>query len=384
MKTYLDNAATSYPKPKAVYDAVMNYMVNIGANPGRGGYENSIIGNRIIFECRRLIADFFGFEKPENVIFTSNVTEALNILLKSVIKDKWHIITSTMEHNSVLRPLSSISKIKDIAVDIIPCSRDGYIELSAIKEKIRPETRLIVLSHSSNVTGAIQPLADIGKLCHDRNIYFIVDTAQTAGVIDLNFNSLHCNALAFTGHKSLLGPQGIGGFIIDDKLNKEAATFIEGGTGSLSESIIQPDFLPDKFESGTLNSPAIAGLAEGIKFIIKESIINIEQKEKFLKNTFIEELLNMNNITVYNNNIDLPSTSVVSLNAKNISNAELGFILDRDYGIMARTGLHCAPLAHKTIGTFPEGTIRFSMGYFNEIQDIKYTVDSLSKILSGR
>lgn len=384
MKIYLDNAATSYPKPAAVYDAVMNYMINIGANPGRGGYENSIKGNRVVFECRKLIADFFKYNKPENVIFTSNITESLNILLKSVIKDGWHIITSTMEHNSVLRPLSSISRYKNITLDIIPCSEDGFIDISRIKEKIKPETRLIILSHSSNVTGAVQPLADIGKLCHDKNIYFIIDTAQTAGVLDLNFHELHCSALAFTGHKSLLGPQGIGGFIIDDNLNREASTFIEGGTGSLSESIIQPDFLPDKFESGTLNSPAIAGLAEGIKFINREGISAIEQKERYLHNIFIEKLSDMKYVTVYNSNIEFPSTSVVSLNSDKISNAELGFILDRDYGVMARTGLHCAPLAHKTIGTFPEGTIRFSIGYFNDKKDINYTVDSIYRIISER
>lgn len=384
MKIYLDNAATSYPKPAAVYDAVMNYMVNIGANPGRGGYENSIRGNRVVFECRKLIADFFKYNKPENVIFTSNITASLNILLKSVIKDGWHIITSTMEHNSVLRPLSSISKYKNISLDIIPCSEDGFIDITRIIEKIKSETKLIVLSHSSNVTGAVQPLADIGRLCHDKNIFFIIDTAQTAGILDLNFSELHCNALAFTGHKSLLGPQGIGGFIIDDKLNEAASTFIEGGTGSLSESVIQPDFLPDKFESGTLNSPAIAGLAEGIKFINNEGISAIEQKERFLRNAFIEELSNMKYVNVYNTNIELPSTSVVSLNSDKISNAELGFILDRDYGIMARTGLHCAPLAHKNIGTFPEGTIRFSMGYFNDLKDITYTVESINKIISQR
>lgn len=384
MKIYLDNAATSYPKPAAVYDAVMNYMINIGANPGRGGYENSIKGSRVIFECRKLIADFFKYNKPENVIFTSNITESLNILLKSVIKDGWHIITSTMEHNSVLRPLSAISKYKNITLDIIPCSEDGFIDIARIKEKIKPETRLIILSHSSNVTGAVQPLADIGKLCHDKNIYFIIDTAQTAGVLNLNFHELHCSALAFTGHKSLLGPQGIGGFIIDDNLNREASTFIEGGTGSLSESIIQPDFLPDKFESGTLNSPAIAGLTEGIKFINREGISAIEQKERYLRNIFIEKLSDMKYVTVYNSNIELPSTSVVSLNSDKISNAELGFILDRDYGIMARTGLHCAPLAHKTIGTFPEGTIRFSIGYFNDKKEINYTLDSIYKIISER
>lgn len=381
MKIYLDNAATSYPKPQEVYAAVLNYMINIGGNPGRGGNKNSLMGNRLVFNCRKTIADFFNFDKPQNVIFTNNITSSLNILLKSTIKDGWHIITSVMEHNSVLRPLTAISSSKDIELDIIPCSSAGVIDIENIKSKIKENTKLIVLSHSSNVTGAIQPLKEIGKLCREKNIYFIIDSAQTAGVLPLNFNELNCNALAFTGHKSLFGPQGIGGFLIDDKLNSEASTIFEGGTGSLSESLIQPDFLPDKFESGTLNTPGIAGLLAGINFINKEGLAAINEKESYLRNYFIEKLLNFQKLTIYNADTSIPSTAVVSINSAIMNNSELGYILDNEYGIMTRTGLHCAPLAHKNIDSFPDGTLRFSIGYFNEIYDINYTIDSLYKIL---
>lgn len=381
MKIYLDNAATSYPKPQEVYSAVLNYMMNIGGNPGRGGNRNSLMGNRLVFETRKTIADFFNFDKPQNVIFTSNITASLNILLRGTIKNGWHVITSVMEHNSVLRPLTDLSASKDFELDILPCSIDGFIDIEDLKSKIKSNTKLIVLSHSSNVTGAIQPLEEIGNLCKDRDIYFIIDSAQTAGVLPLDIKELNCNALAFTGHKSLFGPQGIGGFLIDDKLDEETNSIFAGGTGSISESLVQPDFLPDKYESGTLNTPGIAGLLAGIKFIQKEGLHTINDKESYLRSYFISELLNLNNITVYNSKANNPSTAVVSINSNLVNNSELGYILDNDYGIMTRTGLHCAPLAHKNINTFPDGTLRFSIGYFNEISDINYTIDCLNKIL---
>lgn len=381
MRLYLDNAATSYPKPPKVYSAVLDYMMNIGANPGRGGHTSSLEGSRVVYNCREALMNFFKFDKPENVIFTSNITASLNILLKSIIKDGWHVITTSMEHNSVLRPLTSISNYKNIELDILPCSKEGILNLDLFKSKIKSNTKLVVISHASNVVGSIQPIENIGRICKENDIYLIIDSAQTAGVIPIDFYSLNCSALAFTGHKSLLGPQGIGGFLISDKLNNEASTFLEGGTGSLSESLIQPDFLPDKFESGTLNAPAIAGLLQGIEYINNEGILSIKCKEQDLAKSFIEGLNNINSIVVYGtNNID-NMTAAVSINSTLINNAELSFILDNDYGIMTRTGLHCAPLAHKTIGTFPQGTLRFSFGAFNDSKDVDYALTSLNKII---
>lgn len=381
MKLYLDNAATTYPKPPEVYSAVLNYMVNIGANPGRGGHSSSLEGSRIVYKCREALMNLFSFDKLENVIFTSNITSSLNILIKSIVKDGWHVITTSMEHNSVLRPLSSISNSKSIELDILPCSSEGILDINLFKSKIKSNTKLVVISHSSNVVGAIQPLEEIGRICKENGIYLIIDSAQTAGVVPIDFYSINCSALAFTGHKALLAPQGIGGFLISDALNAEASSFIEGGTGSLSESIIQPDFLPDKFESGTLNTPAIAGLLEGINYINKEGINSIKQKEQELTRIFIEGLNNINSILIYGTKKADNMTSTISINSTLINNAELGYILDKEYGIMTRTGLHCAPLAHKTIGSFPEGTLRFSFGAFNDERDIDYVLSSLNKII---
>ena len=381
MKVYLDNSATTYPKPEDVYSSVLNYMKNIGANPGRGGYSNALEGDRIIFSCREALMRLFNFDKLENIIFTSNITESLNTILKSIIKDGWHIITSSIEHNSVMRPLFSIKQKKNIEIDIIKCSKEGVINVENFKKSIKSNTKLVVLTHASNVIGSIQPLEEIGKICKDNNIYFVIDSAQSAGAIPVDFYKLNCNALTFTGHKSLLGPQGIGGFLIDDSLNNEASPFIEGGTGSLSQSTIQPDFLPDKFESGTLNAPGIAGLLSGVNYILKEGVTGIQAGETDLCQHFINGLLNINSIELYGLKEASLRTPTISINSSKINNAELGFILDRDFGIMARTGLHCAPSAHETIGTFPGGTLRFSLGPFNDKKDIDYTLYALDSIL---
>ncbi|HBJ2613995.1 TPA: aminotransferase class V-fold PLP-dependent enzyme [Clostridium botulinum] len=382
MKIYLDNAATTYPKPEKVYSSILNYMKNVGASPGRGGYENALTGDRMVYKCRQSLINLFNFNKIENVIFTSNITASLNILIKSIVKDDWHVITSSMDHNSVIRPLVSLEKSNKIELDILNCSEEGLINIDDFKNTIKDNTKLVVLSHASNIVGTIQPLETIGKICKEKGIYFIIDSAQTAGVLPLDFQNLNCNALAFTGHKALLGPQGIGGFIIDDKLNNIATNFIEGGTGSLSESTLQPDFLPDKFESGTMNTPGIAGLLAGIEYINEEGLNIIKEREEYLSREFINGLLNIDSIKVYGPLDGSLRTATISINSSKIDNSELGFLLDNEFGIMVRTGLHCAPLAHKTIGSFPQGTLRFSFGAFNDIKDINYALYALNSILS--
>jgi cysteine desulfurase family protein len=381
MKIYLDNAATSFPKPQEVYASMMNYMTNIGSNPGRGASSASLAGNKVILNCRYALMDFFHFDKVENVIFTSNITTSLNTLIKSIVQEGWHVITSTMDHNATLRPLTTLSQRGVITLDIVPCSKEGFLNVDDFTRSLKPNTKLVVLSHSSNIIGSIQPLEAIGKICKEKGIYFIIDAAQTAGVLPLDFYKLNCNALAFTGHKSLLGPQGIGGFLIDDEFNEKCTTFIEGGTGSLSSSIIQPDFLPDKFESGTQNGPGVAGLLEGINFINTQGIDSIRQHEQYLCESFINGLLNINSIEVYGSRDTSKRTAAISVNSTKIDNSELGFILDTEYGITTRTGLHCAPLAHKTIGTYPTGSLRFGIGFFNDIKDINYTLSSINTII---
>ena len=381
MKIYLDNAATTFPKPPEVYTSMMNYMTNIGTNPGRGASTASIAGNKVILNCRYALMDFFHFDKVENVIFTPNITTSLNTLIKSTVKEGWHVITSSMDHNATLRPLNSLSRRGIIELSIIPCSKEGFINVDDFINTLKPNTKLVVLSHASNIIGTIQPLEAIGKICKDKGIYFIIDAAQTAGVLSLDFYKLNCNALAFTGHKSLLGPQGIGGFLIDDNLNEQCTAFIEGGTGSLSSSIIQPDFLPDKFESGTLNGPGVAGLLAGINYINSYGLDSIREQEEFLCNNLINGLLNINSIEVYGCRDICNRTATISVNSTKIDNSELGFILDTEYGITTRTGLHCAPLAHETIGTYPSGSLRFGIGPFNDIKDINYTLSSLNTII---
>ncbi|MBU6137223.1 aminotransferase class V-fold PLP-dependent enzyme [Clostridium tertium] len=384
MNIYLDNSSTTFPKPKNVVDSICNFLTNIGGNPGRSNHNNALQTNRLLFEAREIISDFFKFNSIENVIFTNNITTSLNILINGSLVAGDHVITSSMEHNSVLRPLVNLKNKGIIELDIINADKFGFVSVEEIRSNIKINTKMIVLSQASNVIGSIQPIKEIGTLCKSKNIFFILDTAQGAGVLDIDFTDLNLSALAFTGHKSLFGPQGIGGFIIDDSLNNICKPFILGGTGSLSHSLEQPDFLPDKFESGTLNMPGIVGLVEGIKFIKNEGINTIYNKNKFLRNHLINEMSNIKDIILYEDINNSNYTSCVSFNINNIDTAELSFALDNDFGIKNRSGLHCAPLAHKTIGSFPSGTVRLSLSYFNEKSDINYTIDCINKILKSK
>ncbi|MBS5939916.1 aminotransferase class V-fold PLP-dependent enzyme [Clostridium sp.] len=381
MNIYLDNASTTFPKPKVVSDSIYNFLVNIGGNPGRSNHNNGMESNRLLLDARETIASFFNFNNISNVIFTSNITSSLNILINGCLKKGDHVITSSIEHNSVLRPLFKLENNNLIELSIISSNEFGFINVDDIKSAIRKNTKFIILSHASNVLGSIQPIEEIGRLCKDNGIFFILDSAQSAGVLDIDFTKLNLSALAFTGHKSLFGPQGIGGFIITDELNEICNPYILGGTGSMSYSLDQPDFLPDKFESGTLNMPGIVGLNEGIKFINKEGLNSIYEKNSYLRNLLISNLQDIKNIQLYEDFSNSNYTSCVSFNSTKMDTAELSYELDYKYGIKNRSGLHCAPLTHKSIGSFPDGTVRLSISYFNTIEDINYTIDSINKIL---
>lgn len=382
MKVYLDNGSTSFPKPKVVADSIYNYLINVGGNPGRANHPNTLEANRSVYMAREAICNLFNYNNPENIIFTNNITSSLNILLNGVIKSGDHIITSSMEHNSVIRPLYNLKDILNIDLDIVQANSFGIVDVNDIKRLIKPNTKLVVITHASNVVGAIQPIKQIGDLCKKLGIFFILDSAQSAGVLDINFKELSLSALAFTGHKSLLGPQGIGGFIIDDKLNEICSPLVLGGTGSLSHSLVQPDFLPDKFESGTLNIPGIIGLNESIKFIKSEGLNTIHEHNSYLRDKLVNGILNIPNYTISGPLDKEYATSCVSISHSKLDISELSYILDSDFNISNRSGLHCAPLAHKTIGTYPNGTVRLSIGYFNTLEEINYTIDSLNKINS--
>lgn len=380
---YLDNAATSFPKPSCVIESITNYMINNGSNPSRGSSNLALQGNRYVYDCRYSIANFFNFDKTENVIFTNNITASINIILNALIKDGNHIITSTMEHNSVLRPLEKLKSTLNIDVDFIEASTEGFVSSDLIAAKIKKNTKLVILSHASNLTGSIQDIASIGKLCKDNDIFFLVDCAQTAGVIPIDMKDCNINALTFTGHKSLFGPQGIGGFIIDDKINQEMSSVFVGGTGSSSYSLEHPLDLPDKFECGTLNTPGIVGLHAGIDFINKEGIEKIKETEEELCRYALDELSKIKNLKIYGSLDAKKRTSTILFNIEGIDPSDLGFYLDSQKKIITRTGLHCAPLAHKTIGSFPAGGVRISLGYFNTKEEIDYLIDSLKNINWG-
>lgn len=384
MSIYLDNASTSFPKPLSVSQSVYDFMINNGGNAGRGASASSLKSSELVYECREALCNFFNFDKTENVIFTQNITHSLNILLLSIIKDGWHVITSSMEHNSVLRPLTLLKNQRKIDLDIVQCNSEGLIDVHSVEKLIRPNTKLVVLSHASNVVGTIQPLEQIGALCKQNNLFFIVDTAQSAGSTLVDFKKLNCDALAFTGHKSLLGPQGIGGFLINDKLNEIASVIFSGGSGSMSSSLIHPDYLPDKFEYGTLNLPGIVGLKAGIEFINKEGLSSISSKERLLTNKILDIFSDFKEIDVLGyKSTDQKRTSVISFNVINRDPSEIAYLLDNQYGVITRTGLHCAPLAHKTIGTYPTGTIRLSPGYFNSLDEVDILFKALKNIIGG-
>lgn len=379
MEVYLDNASTSFPKPKIMADAMYDYIINVGGNSGRGNYSNSYESNKLVLLTREKIADFFNYNKSENVIFTNNITSSLNILIKGILKQNDHVISTTLEHNSVLRPLFECSNLLNINIDLVNSSKDGFINPIDIKDKINKNTKLVIVSHASNVIGSIQNIEEIGAICKENNIFFIVDTAQTAGMIKVDMHQCNANAIAFTGHKSLLGPQGIGGFIIDDLLNDACTSIFSGGTGSLSHSLTQPNFLPDKFECGTLNSPGIIGLSNSIDFINKEGLETIYSKNFYLRSKLYEGMLNIDGIKLYGNTDFSKYTTCISFNYKSFDPAEVSYFLECN-GIKTRSGLHCAPLAHKSIGSYPGGTIRFSLGYFNTEEEIDYTLSILNNI----
>ncbi|NLK94948.1 MAG: aminotransferase class V-fold PLP-dependent enzyme [Clostridiales bacterium] len=378
MEVYFDNASTTFPKPKIVADSIYNYLVNIGGNANRSNYSNSIESNRELLSCREKIAEFFNYKKSSNIIFTNNITSSLNMLIKGLIKPGDHIISSTMEHNSILRPLMDCKNRLMADFTLLQASDDGYICPKDLINNIKPNTKLVVLSHASNVTGSVQDLKEIGNICHENNIFFIIDSAQSAGTLDVNMETLNASAIAFTGHKSLLGPQGIGGFIISDKLNDNCINIFSGGTGSLSHSLIQPDFLPDKFECGTLNMPGIIGLSNAIDFINSEGLNTISEKVSYLRSSLYNGLKNINNVIVYGGTSNKPTTSCLSINYKNIDPSEFCYYLDTN-GIKTRSGLHCAPLAHKSINTYPYGTIRLSLSYYNNIDEVNYVLSIINK-----
>lgn len=374
---YFDNAATTFPKPESVYKAVNECLTGYCANPGRGGHKLSLQSGRVILEARELLAELFNSDSPERIILTHNATESLNLALKGFLKKGNHVITTSMEHNSVLRPLKALEQF-GVEMTIVQCNEYGEIDVSDIKKEIRKETVLIAATHASNVVGTILPIDKIGALAKAYNLEFLVDASQTAGVYDIDVEGMNLSMLAFTGHKGLLGPQGTGGLYIKEGL--ELNPLKEGGTGSKSESLYQPDILPDRYESGTHNTPGIAGLNAGIGFIKAEGIAKIRRHEQELTRCFIDGLANIKGVKVYGTKDVNRQAAVVSINIGEAGSSEISFILDQTFDIATRSGLHCAPMAHRTLGTLEQGTVRFSFGYFNTKEQIETAVAAIEQI----
>jgi cysteine desulfurase family protein len=375
---YLDNAATSWPKPDCVYDAVVNCMKKYSANPGRSGHSMSLQAERIILYAREMLCRLFNVKDPFRMIFTANATESLNLGIKGILKPGDHVITTYMEHNSVIRPIIELNK-QAVTSTFVKADSRGGIDPYDIKKAITSRTKLIVTTHASNVTGTILPIQSINKIARDYGIPYLLDAAQTAGSTPMDLSALAIDLVAFPGHKSLLGPQGTGVLYISPDVSLRQLK--EGGTGSNSESLTQPEFCPDKFESGTLNTPGIAGLATAIKYILDETQSKLSAHIKKLEKHFLNEISNLRKITVYGPAEQILRTGVISINIKNRDSSEIAEILDKEHKIAVRGGLHCAPLAHQSIGTQKQGTVRFSFGIFNTLDEINICIEALKKIM---
>ena len=374
---YLDNAATSYPKPECVYRAVDDFNRQMGGNPGRGASRKTMTSNSILLDTREALASLFNIPDSTRIAFCLNITEALNTGLKGILKPGDHVITTSMEHNATARPLLSLTR-KGIEWSMAKCSSDGSLDPDDIRRLIQPNTRMICVLHASNVTGTIMPVREIGAIAEEHNLLFMVDSAQTAGVLPLDVAECHIDLLAFTGHKCLLGPQGTGGLYVGPGVEIEPLK--EGGTGSLSEELNQPAFMPDHLEAGTPNTPGIAGLGAGVGFILSTGRENIRNHEKRLTEALIQGLREIDGVHIYGPLDVERRTAIVSFNIEGMDCGEVSMRLDHEYGIVSRSGLHCAPLAHRTLGTLRQGACRLSPGYFSTDMEIEKVIQAVYTI----
>lgn len=379
---YLDNASTTFPKAPNVASAMADYITNCGININRGSYSLAYDVEDIIYTTRQRLHTLFNGHDPAHVIFTQNVTMSLNMVIKGLLKAGDHVLVSSMEHNAVMRPLTQLLD-KGITFDTIPCDSTGSIQMDSIEPLIRPNTVALIINHASNVCGTIQPLESIGPICKAHNLQFIVDAAQTAGVIPIDVKACHIDALCFTGHKGLLGPQGIGGIILTKEMAQNLTPLIAGGTGSFSHLETMPTHMPDAFESGTLNLPGIIGLNEGLAYIESQGMENIHNHELALTQAFLEGLQSIDGINIVGKQNIQDRTAVVSITIDGMDPANIAYELESTYHIMTRVGLHCAPRAHQTLRTYPEGTVRFSFGYANTHKDVESALSALNTIVKS-
>ncbi len=379
---YLDNAATTFPKPPGVLASMVEAYQRTGVSPGRGSYDLAIEAEDLVEAARRKLARFFGAPDPHRVIFAGNATDALNLAIQGLIRPGDHVVSTRIEHNSVLRPLYHLHEQGLIEYDLVPFDGKGFVDPDDIAQAIRPNTRLVIVCHASNVLGTIQPLAEIGALCARKEVPLLVDATQSAGVVPIDLEAWKIGAVAFTGHKSLLGPTGIGGLIIHPDLDLRTTRF--GGTGIDSESPIHTQTYPHRLEAGTLNLIGILGLSAGLDFLEEQGIEAIHRREMELVTRFRDGLSSLDRVELYCAEDLRNHVGLITLNVRGMDPGDTGAILDADFGIAVRAGLHCAPLVHEAIGTFPRGGVRFSLGPFNTGDEIDWALEAMSEINGSR
>jgi len=378
MGAYLDNAATSWPKPEAVYQAVDHFMREVGATPGRGGHWREEDALRIADDARDALACLFHAPDPQGVVFTLNATQALNMALKGLLKPGDHVVTSSIEHNAMWRPLKALER-RGVAVTAVPCEPDGTLDPADVEASFRPNTRLVAMLHASNVLGTVLPVAEVGQITHRHGVPFLVDAAQAAGACPLDVDSMQVDLLAFAGHKGLYGPHGTGGLVVRPGIDLE--TWVEGGSGTQSAIETMPAALPSRLEAGTQNMAGIAGLLAGVRFVIEQGVESIRAHEMAMAELLIQGMQTIPGLAVLGPRDPARRTAVVSVTVEGHVVDQLAAVLDKVFDVATRAGLHCAPQAHRVAGTLECGALRFSPGYFTTVEEVQYAVGALREVL---
>ncbi|MGG3503864.1 aminotransferase class V-fold PLP-dependent enzyme [Paenibacillus lautus] len=377
---YLDHAATSWPKPPEVFEAMRKAMEEEAANPGRGSHRMAVKASRVLYGTRKTLADLFGVKNPNDIALTSNTTEALNLAIKGYLREGDHVIATMIEHNSVRRPLEFLKRTRGIQVDYVPVDEEGQLDVQLMEGAFRSNTRLVICSHSSNLLGSIIPLVEIGELVKRKGAVLLVDAAQSAGMLDVHVEEMHVGMLAFPGHKGLLGPQGTGGLYISPDIDLEP--LLHGGTGSQSEAIEQPTVRPDRYEAGTPNTIGYAGLQAGVKKVLEWTPQHIYRHEWELTQYMMEGLQEVGGLRILGPALGQARTGIVAFVSERFSASELAFRLDREYGIAVRAGYHCTPLAHMVSGTEQTGAIRASVGISTSRDEVEFMRKAIAEIHS--
>jgi len=381
---YLDNAATTWPKPACVAQTMTDYALNVGASPGRASHRLSLAASRVVYDTREALGRLFGVSDPLRIVFTANGTEALNLVAMGYLNSGDHVVTTSVEHNALMRPLRHLESL-GVRLTIVPCGVDGTLDPAAVEQALRPNTVLLAINHASNVVGTVLPIAQIGAIARMRGILMLVDSAQTAGAYPIDMAAMGIDLLAFTGHKGLFGPQGTGGLCLGERVDVERLRPLKrGGTGSNSESEEQPSFLPDKYEAGTLNAVGIAGLGAGARYVLEQGVSRIRRHEEELTACLLSGLRAIPGLQLYGTGDASLQVATVSFNVTDIQPSEVAERLDEEHGVLCRAGLHCAPAAHRTIGTYPRGSVRFGLSYLNTLEQVDAAVEAVRSVASER